>query len=40
MMEPMFEIPSKKVKKFEVTLAYAKEQIGKANLNVLREKSE
>ena len=40
MMEPMFEIPSKKVKKFEVTLSYAKEQIGKANLDVLREKTE
>lgn len=40
MMEPMFEIPSKKVKKFEVTLAYAKEQVGKANLDVLKEKTE
>lgn len=40
MMEPMFEIPSKKVKKFEVTLDYAKQQIGKANLNVLRERTE
>ena len=40
MMEPMFEIPSKKVKKFEVTLDYAKEQIAKANLDVIREKTE
>ena len=40
MMEPMFEIPSKKVKKFEVTLQYAKEQISKANLDILREKTE
>ena len=40
MMDPMFEIPSKKTKKFEVTLDYTKEQISKANLNVLKEKTE
>lgn len=32
MMDAMFEIPSKKVKSFEVTLAYAKAQLDKAHL--------
>ena len=32
MMDAMFEIPSKKVKSFEVTLEYAKAQLDKAHL--------
>ena len=32
MMDAMFELPSKKVTQFEVTLAYAKEQMSKSNL--------
>ncbi len=32
MMDAMFELPSKKVTEFEVTLAYAKEQMSKSNL--------
>ena len=32
MMDAMFEIPSKKVKKFEVTLAYAQEQLDKSRI--------
>lgn len=35
MMEAMFEIPSKKVKTFEVTLDYAKRQLEKARLQKL-----
>ncbi|MBO7577471.1 MAG: ATP-dependent Clp protease ATP-binding subunit ClpX [Prevotella sp.] len=35
MMEAMFEIPSKKVKTFEVTLDYAKKQLEKARLQKL-----
>lgn len=31
-MDAMFEIPSKKVKSFEVTLEYAKAQLDKAHL--------
>lgn len=33
MMEAMFEKPSQKAKKFDVTLDYAKQQLEKANLN-------
>ena len=33
MMDAMYEIPSKKVKTFEVALDYAKEQLEKSNLN-------
>lgn len=40
MMEPMFEIPSKRVRKYVVTLNYAKEQLEKANLDVLRVREE
>lgn len=36
MMDTMFEIPSKKVKRFVVTLDYAKEQMSKANLSRLQ----
>ena len=32
MIDAMFEIPSKRVKSFEVTLDYAKEQLNKSNL--------
>ena len=35
MMDPMFEIPAKKVSEYKVTLDYAKKQIEK--LNVLAE---
>ena len=40
MMEPQFEIPSKKVKSYEVTLEFAKTQVEKANMSVLRERNE
>lgn len=33
MMEQMFELPSKRVKKYEVTASYAQEQLNKAKLN-------
>ena len=32
MMDAMFEVPSKKVKSFDVTLQYAKEQLDKSGL--------
>ena len=35
MMDAMFEIPSKRVKSFDVTLEYAKEQLDKAHLQKL-----
>lgn len=35
MMDAMFEIPSRRLKKFEVTLDYAKEQLDKAHLHKL-----
>ncbi|MDY6241947.1 MAG: ATP-dependent Clp protease ATP-binding subunit ClpX [Prevotella sp.] len=35
MMDAMFEIPSKRIKKFEVTLDYAKKQLDKAHLQKL-----
>jgi ATP-dependent Clp protease ATP-binding subunit ClpX len=35
MMDTMFEIPSKKVKTFEVTADYAKKQLEKSNLQKL-----
>ena len=35
MMDAMFEIPSKKVKQFKVTLEYAKLQLDKAHLQKL-----
>ena len=34
-MDAMFEIPSKKVKTFEVTLDYAREQLEKAHFHKL-----
>lgn len=36
MMDVMFELPSKKVEKYIVTLDFAKEQMGKANLSRLQ----
>ena len=33
MMDPMFEMPAKKEKKFTVTLDFVKKQLEKANLN-------
>ena len=33
MMDVMFEIPSQKAKKYEVTLDFAKQQMGKANIS-------
>lgn len=36
MMDMMFELPSKKVKSFEVTLDYAQKQMDKANISRLR----
>lgn len=35
MMDTMFELPSKKVKKYEVTVQYAQQQLDKAKLNKL-----
>lgn len=40
MMEPMFEVPSKKVKKYEVTLEFAKSQVEKANMGALIRQNE
>jgi ATP-dependent Clp protease ATP-binding subunit ClpX len=36
MMDVMFELPSKRVKSFSVTLEYAKEQMAKANIDRLQ----
>lgn len=35
MMDAMFEVPSKKVKTFEVTLDYARQQLDKSHLHQL-----
>ncbi len=40
MVDPMYEIPSKHVDHYEVTLEYARQQVEKANMFVLKEKSE
>ena len=40
MMEKMFESPSLKVKTMKITLPYAKSQLDKANMAVLKEKNE
>jgi len=40
MIDPMFEIPSKHVDKFVVTLEYARKQVEKANMYVLKEQTE
>jgi len=40
MVDPMYEIPSRKLKSYEVTLSYAQSQVEKANMFVLKEKTE
>lgn len=40
MIDPMYEIPSKHIERYEVTLDYAKKQVEKANLYVLKEQTE
>ncbi len=40
MMEKMFESPSKKVKTLKITLDYARTQLEKANLTILKERNE
>ncbi len=40
MMDAMYEIPSKKTKTYTVTLDYAKSQVEKANMEVLKEREE
>lgn len=40
MVDPMYEIPSKHVDKYTVTLDYAKQQVEKANMFVLKEQTE
>ena len=37
MMDAMYEVPSRKVKKFNVSLDYAKKQLEKANLSEMKE---
>lgn len=37
MMDAMFDVPSRRVKKFEVTLEYAKGQLDKAHLEQHKE---
>ena len=39
MMDVMFEIPSQKAKKYEVTLDFAKQQMGKANISRMQTAS-
>lgn len=39
MMDVMFEIPSQKAKKYEVTLDFAKQQMGKANISRMQKNS-
>ena len=40
MVDPMYEIPSQHVERYEVTLDYARKQVEKANLFVLKEQTE
>ncbi|MCD8235434.1 MAG: ATP-dependent Clp protease ATP-binding subunit ClpX [Prevotellaceae bacterium] len=40
MMEPMYEIPSKRTKSYRVDIDFAKKQIEKANMEVLKEREE
>lgn len=40
MMEPMYKTPSKRLKTYTVTLDFAKTQVEKANMDVLREREE
>ena len=36
MMDPMFDLPSRKVKKFEVTAEYVREQLDKTHIEQLK----
>lgn len=40
MMEPMYEIPSRRIKSYRVNIDFAKKQIEKANMEVLKEREE
>lgn len=40
MMEPMFEVPSTRVKKYVVTLDFARQKVESANMAVLKESTE
>lgn len=40
MMEPMYELPSRRLEAYTVTLEFAKTQVEKANMDVLREREE
>lgn len=40
MMEPMFEVPSTRVKKYVVTLDFARQKVDSANMAVLKESTE
>ncbi len=40
MMEPMYEIPSRRIKSYCVNIDFAKKQIEKANMEVLKEREE
>jgi len=40
MTDPMYEIPSQKVKTFRVTLDFAKQQVEKVNMTVLKERQD
>ena len=40
MMEPMYETPSRRLKTYKVTLEFAKTQVEKANMDVLRERED
>ncbi|MCM1312182.1 MAG: ATP-dependent Clp protease ATP-binding subunit ClpX [Bacteroides sp.] len=40
MMEPMYEIPSKRIKTYCVNIDFARKQIEKANMEVLKEREE
>lgn len=40
MMEPMYEVPSTKLKTYEVTLDFARQKVESANMSVLKESTE
>jgi ATP-dependent Clp protease ATP-binding subunit ClpX len=40
MMDPMYEMPSKRLKNYTITLEFAKAQMEKANMDILREREE
>lgn len=39
MMDLMYEVPSRKIKSYNVTLEYAKEQVEKANIGLIKEQT-